>query len=339
MLKVAAITGGVNVPSARFRIRQLIPALRVAEVNLTEYIPSVSTHPPRATWIRPFWGVAALAARIPAVAASHSYDAVILQREMISTLLSLERFTGRPRILDVDDAIFLNMRGKGGERLAAMCDAVICGNDYLAEFYSRYNPNVRVIPTAVDTDRFTPRSVTIEGHKPVIGWIGSSSNFDCLNDIEEALDAVFRKIPDARLQIVADKRPHLQGITARHLDFVPWSPDGEVSAIQRMSVGIMPLRDSPWVRGKCSFKMLQYMACGLPVVVSPVGMNRQVLDRGEIGIGPLSNGEWADALVWLLSDPAARQRMGKEGYRTVENHYSVQVIAPRLAKAIREFAA
>ena len=339
ILKVAALTGGRNVPSARFRVRQLIPALRESGVHVHEFIPRVSKYPPAAKWLRPLWGGAALAARIPAVLATHWYDAVFLQRELVSTFLTLEPLTRHPRVLDVDDAIYLHRGGRFAERLARRCDLILCGNDYLGDVFSRWNKNVKVIPTAVDIRRYVPKKATGAEHLDVIGWIGTSANFKYLYEIETALAAVLKACPDVILRIIADDKPAFRSIQERRIDFIPWSPENEVKGIQGMSIGIMPLSNSAWTRGKCSFKMLQYMACGVPVVVSPVGMNSQVLSLGAVGLGASNQNEWIDALVGLLGDEKQRINMGINGRSIVKERFSIHVVAPSLAGCLRDLIA
>ena len=329
ILKVAALTGGQNVPSARFRVRQLIPALQECGVDMQEFIPSVSRYPPVRKWLRPFWGGAALAIRVPAVLATHRYDVAFLQRELISTFLTLEPLTKRPRVLDVDDAIFLH---RGG-RLARQCDLVICGNDYLAENFGRWNENIAVIPTAVDTVRYVPKDAHHQ-EQSVIGWIGTSGNLKYVYEIESALRKVFEARPDAVLRVISDSRPSFGQIPEQKVDYIRWSPEKEVEDIQGMAIGIMPLPNSPWERGKCSYKMLQYMACGVPVVVSPVGMNTQVLALGQAGIAASGQQEWVDALLGLLTDAKMRETMGETGRLIVEKYFSINVIAPRIARSL-----
>jgi glycosyltransferase involved in cell wall biosynthesis len=116
------------------------------------------------------------------------------------------------------------------------------------------------------------------------------------------------------------------------MDGLPWSEMTEVSQIQKMDVGIMPLADTPWARGKCGYKLIQYMACGLPVVASPVGVNSEIVEHGVNGFLADSEAEWREALVRLLRDPDLRRRMGAEGRRKVESEYSLQVWGPRVAK-------
>ena len=336
-VKVAAFTGGKNVPSARFRVRQLIPALSKHGMEMHEFIPPVPRYPPPQRWLRPSWGLAALVGRVPAIIASYGYDVVLFQRELISTLVTLEPLSRHPRVLDVDDAIFLHRGGKSAQHLSEMSDMVICGNDFLAERFSQWNRNVVVVPTAVDTKRFIPLNFPRKKQDNlVIGWIGSSGNFKYLYLIEDALEQVIRLVPNVKIRIVADKEPNFRGVLKDNLEFIPWSPEIEVKSLQTMTVGIMPLTDSVWTWGKCSFKMLQYMACGVPVVVSPVGVNSRVLSLGAVGLGASTQKEWIAALVGLLEDKKQRVNMGKNGRSIVEDYFSIDVIAPRLARHLRD---
>jgi glycosyltransferase involved in cell wall biosynthesis len=267
---------------------------------------------------------------------SHRYDAVLLQREIMSSFVTLEPLTTRPRILDVDDAIFLQRGGGFAKRLAELSDRVICGNNYLAEWFGRWNANVDVIPTAVDTERYLPNAKAKPSGQPlVIGWIGTSGNYKYLYGIEGALAKVMRNHPSTRLKVVGDKLPEFRHLPLDQVDFVPWSEAIEVHAIQSMDIGIMPLEDSLWARGKCSFKMLQYLATGLPVVVSPVGMNAEVLALGNLGIGAVTEKQWIDGLIALLENRTLRARFGTEGRRVVESSFSIRVVAPRLARSLR----
>lgn len=336
MIRIAAFTGGLSVPSARFRVRQYIPALRREGIEVEEFASAFGQYPPRVRWARPLWALATLAERLPAVVMSHRYDAVLLQREIMSSFVTLEPLTTHPRILDVDDAIFLQRGGGFARKLAELSDRVICGNNYLAEWFGRWNINVDVIPTAVDTERYFPNAeIKPSGQPLIIGWIGTSGNYKYLYGIEGALTKVLHAHPNARLKVVGDKLPAFRHLPLGQVDFVPWSEAVEVQAIQSMDIGIMPLEDSPWARGKCSFKMLQYMATGLPVVVSPVGMNAEVLTLGELGIAATTEKQWIDGLIALLENRMLRARFGAEGRRVVESSFSIRVVAPRLARSLR----
>jgi len=313
-------------------VRQYVPALSQLGLEVHEYVARFGSYPPVSQLVRPFWGIATLAQRIPGIVASHicSYDLSLLQREFFSTMDTLEGFTKCPRILDVDDAIWVHRRGAFARRLAARCDAVICGNTFLAENFSKWNPNVSILPTAVDTNRYRPANRRTGGAK-IIGWSGSSSGLRYLYTIEPALAKVLRRHRKARVRIVSNAAPSFQEIQPHQLEYIPWSPLVEVEALQEMTVGLMLLDDGPWSRGKCSYKMLLYMACGVPVVVAPVGMNAEILARSDVGIGASTLAEWTAAIDALLSDPQGAAVLGENGRREVVSHYSLKVLAPRLA--------
>jgi glycosyltransferase involved in cell wall biosynthesis len=338
-MKVAALTGGRDVPSARFRVRQLIPDLRKEAVYVTELVPTHGRYPPPGgVGRRLLWGVSALAERVPYVAHTHHYDITLLQRELLSTFVTLEPFTKRPRVLDVDDAIFLRRQGKAAEGLARMSDLVICGNDFLAEHFIKWNRKVVVIPTAVDTERFSPiESSSDIVDRPIIGWIGTSGNFKYLYQIEKALENVMRKCNGMILRVIADKRPRFKGRLNDRLEFIQWSPDIEASGVKTMSIGIMPLGDGDWERGKCAYKMLQYMSCGVPVVASPVGMNAEVLSLGTVGFSANSYNEWIESLEQLLMNESLRDHMGKIGRDVVKRFFSLEVVAESLAENLMRF--
>ena len=336
-LRVAALTGGRHVPSARFRVSQYAAVLASEGVVLEDHPSLLGSYPPVRRWLRPAWLGATLADRVPDILRTHRADVTLLQREMVSTLATLEGLTARPRVLDVDDAVWLLRGGAGIRRVAAWSDAVICGNDFLAEYFRRHHDRVDVLPTAVDIHRFHPAPKVAAA--PVIGWSGTSGGFSYLRDVEPALAAVLAARPAVRLRVIADRAPVFDSLDPDRVDYVRWSPASEVSALQDLTVGIMPLRDGEWERGKCSYKMLLYMACGLPVVTSPVGMNVQVLAQGTVGYGPRTIDEWTDALLALVDDPAHAARLGAAGRAVVERRYSVERIGSRLAAHLRAVAA
>ncbi|MFN0172150.1 MAG: glycosyltransferase family 4 protein [Bryobacteraceae bacterium] len=334
MLKVAAYTAGATVPSARFRVRQYIPLLRGEGVEVHEHLSVLGSYPPCGTIRRLLWAPLVIAERTASALSSLSTDVTLFQREMVSTLLTAEPLTRGPRVLDVDDAIFLHRRGVTARRLAALCDLVICGNGYLAEAFSHWNRNVRILPTAIDTGRFVPgtRSQRAGGRR--IGWSGMSSGFRYLEEIAPALVRVMDRHRDVRLTLVADRLPVLPGIDPGRIEFIRWSENLEVAAVQSFTVGLMPLADDAWSQGKCSFKLLTYMACGTPAVASPVGMNAEVLATGG-GLAACTQREWEDSILHLLEDEGAAGRMGVGGRQKVEQHYSLRNLAPRLAGLLK----
>jgi glycosyltransferase involved in cell wall biosynthesis len=239
--------------------------------------------------------------------------------------------------MDVDDAIFLGARGASAGVIAKRAQVIICGNQFLADYFSAFGA-VSILPTAVDTDEFRPGQALQEEQqqeKQVIGWSGSSSGFEYLRLIEPALANVLRKFRHARFRVVADKPPKFLTLDPARVEFERWTPERQVRSLQEFTVGIMPLSDSPWARGKCSFKMLTYMAVGVPVLVSPVGMNVEVLAHGQSGLSARSIDDWVDSLTVMLSDSQLRRRMGVVGRGVVERHYSKRVLAPRFVDVLR----
>lgn len=333
---VAAFTAGRNVPSARFRIRQYIPALRRLKVDIREFRPRVGGYPPARRHLRPVWAGALMMEQSLNVALSWRYDVCLLQREFMSTYCTLEPLTRGPRVLDVDDAIFIHRGGRAARRLAQLSEVVVCGNEFLAEWFGECAKRVVVIPTGVDAERFVPRSRTKDPSDPlVVGWVGSSSHLDELNAIEPALRNVLSARPNAVLRVVSDRAPSFCSIGGEQVQFVKWSESREVENTADMDIGIMPLRDNAMARGKCSFKMLQYMSCGLPVVVSPVGMNSQVLGLGHVGLGATTASEWTEGLVSLIDDEKARARLGGAAREVIHGHFATEMLAARIAQVIR----
>lgn len=338
MIRVAAFTGGENVPSARFRVRQFIEPLLAHDVTIDEVRTRTISFPPRGQGERLVWLARRMIELAPAVTQSRRADVVLLQREMISSFRTLEGLTGQPRVLDVDDSIHLQRGGRAAAAIARGCDRVIVGNRWLEQVYRQWCDDVVVLPTGVDASRYRPVDATNED-APVIGWIGTSGNFVHLERIGSALATVLADFPHARLRIVAERSPQLSGIPSDRIDFVPWSQAGEIRAIQSFDIGIMPLSPDgwafEWALGKCSFKMLQYMSCGIPVIVSPIGMNAQVLEEGPIGFGPASDEAWVDALRRTLADAHLRRTLGAAGREVVLRRYDVAVLTPQLAQHLR----
>ena len=338
MLRVAAFTGGRRVPSARFRVHQHRARLAQYGIELVLFPARLGSYPPVSRALRPLWLGATLAQRMPAVVRSHGFDVTLLQREMVSTLVTLEGFTGRPRVFDVDDALWMLRGGEFAGSIAGRCDTVVCGNDYLADYFVRYNPDVSVIPTAVDAERFTPSATDRDAGPPVVGWIGTSSGHKYLYEIEDALVRVLRSRRDAVLRVVSNRAPRFARVPPTQFEYVPWQAEQEAEVIRGMTVGIMPLRDTPWERGKCSYKMLLYMACGIPVVVSPVGLNGQLLERGTIGYSAGTGEEWSERILALLGDLNRARTMGRAGREVVMESFTAEKVGRQLAGVLASVA-
>jgi glycosyltransferase involved in cell wall biosynthesis len=331
-LKIAAFTGGKNVSSARFRVRQYIQPAKNFGINLTEYWPLLSAYPPRRKLLRPAWFAATAGERLVHLAAARSCDGLLFQKELISTLPTLEGFGRRPSLVDIDDSIHLFRGGWAARKLAAIADVVVVGNDWLAEVWRRWAHEVEVLPTAIDTERY-PLCPMPDG--PVIGWIGIGSNLHYLMGIAPALEAVVHRFPGTKIAVCSDVRPKLPNLP---VSYVPWSPDVEEPFLASISIGIMPLTNGPWEQGKCAFKMLQYMSSGRPCVVSPAFMNANILGQAQVGLSAVSIDDWTNALSDLLADRDEAQRMGKAGRKLAVEAYSVEALAPRFAAQLRRLA-
>jgi len=324
MKKYLALCQGRNVPSSRFRIKNILTKLISNEIHIDVRDACFSAYPPKGTVARVIWFFKELFSRIPDIIISYRYDAVIFQRELISTIPTLERFSKKPRILDVDDAIWLHRGGWAANNLAKRVDHIVCGNQYIATYFKRFGKPITIIPTGVDIERFIPRSSTATNK--IIGWSGTSGGFKFLYGIEPSIAQVLSEYPDWKLRIVSDRPPVFKLIQDSQLEFICWTEECEVSTIQEMDIGLMPLDDTPWSQGKCSYKMLLYMACGLPVVVSDFGMNREVLGYDFVGYGVTSKGEWYSSIKQLIDNEENRLIAGANGRKVIIDYYSTEKV-------------
>lgn len=338
----------------RFRVSQYIPYLRQAGFDVTvspfyshEYFGFVYRP---GNYIRKATGFASLTLRrINELYSMREYDLVLLYREAIPLGPPLiERAIaqlGIPIVYDFDDAIFLPAVSeanrvvsflKDPERVSqilALSREVTVGNEWLAEYARKFNSHVTVIPTAVDTNRFVPRPdpQPAEGRKLVVGWIGSPTTFQYLESLKDILATVAAKHPFT-LKVSGAGRPvNFPGVDVQ---VVPWSMADEVSLFNTCDIGVYPLTDDDWSRGKCGFKAIQCMACGVPVVAAAVGVNREIIEHGVNSMLASTPQQWIDGLTTLLTNPGLRAQMAVAGRQTIEERYSLRVTAPQLAAVL-----
>lgn len=252
-----------------------------------------------------------------------------------------------PIISDYDDAVFHRydkhklgmvqalLGNKIGHVMAAS-SLVMAGNSYLGD-YARNSGAARVetVPTVVDLDAYQVRLGSADESSLRVGWIGTPQTWKALaNPIHKVLDPLLRK----KAALFRAVGAGMNGDTNGTLEILPWSEDNEVTLIKSMDIGVMPLPDTPWTRGKCGYKLIQYMACGLPVVASPVGVNKDIVEHGVNGFLAETDAEWRSAIETLLADSELRRRMGAAGRKKVEEHYSLQIWGPRVAQMLRSVA-
>jgi len=340
-----------SVPGQRFRIEQWKPYLEAegisvdlqpfADPELLRVLHQPGHLPAKAARM-----LTAFAGRALDALQLGEYHAVLVHRAAcLAGPALLERLAARmrPLIFDFDDAIYL-LHSSGANRwtsrlkfpgktatLCRMSSQVVVGNEYLAEYARRFNPNVTVIPSSVDTDAYRPETRASSEGPLVLGWMGSSTSQTYL----EMFAPVLRQLLDGQpleLLIVSDREPVLPGVRYR---WRPWSRDREADDLAEFDIGIMPMPDDAWARGKCSMKALQYMGMGVPAVCSAVGANVDVIQHGQDGFLAATSEEWVASIGALARDPALRRRMGEAGRRTVEARYSMRAAAALFADVVR----
>jgi glycosyltransferase involved in cell wall biosynthesis len=336
---------GEQVPAARARGFAVARALEARGVSCSLRVPRPSVYgDTRLPWPldrpRALYVPLAALARLPQLRDLNPDDVVIFQRPMTELpTLALERLAarGRKTIFDFDDAIFERRGARPKfERLVALVDRVVAGNRHLATAAAAPDKTV-VIPTAVDTQRFTAQpSRPARGRDVVVGWTGLSGNYRQLAHGAAGIARALRRT-GAKFLVISD-RPPPRWLAALDAEYLRWRPETELEDLARIDIGVMPLPDGPYERGKCAFKLLQYMALGRPGLASPVGANADVVTHGVDGFLPDGDDAWDEQLSRLIEDPALRQEVGSRGRARVEAVYSLDVVADRYKNLIEALA-
>lgn len=288
--------------------------------------------------------------RLKALTTSRSFDLIWLQCEAFPWLPMGDEFlrlTGIPYLVDYDDAIFHRydrhrhawvrwLLGRKIDRVMRGAAAVTAGNDYLVKRAQAAGAQrVEMIPSVVDLENYLLRpSSQAKLEVITIGWIGTPVTARYLDLVIPSLREVARQQP-LRLLAVGSGPLTIEGV---EVVMQPWAEATEAELIRSMDIGIMPLSDKPWERGKCGYKLIQYMACALPVVASPVGVNRQLVLQGKTGILAATTAEWTTALLQLAGNAAIRAKLGRGGRALVEERYCLQRTAPVLTALLRQLA-
>lgn len=347
--RILALTRYGNLgSSSRLRMLQYLPALEAAglEVQVQSFIDDEKL---AAKYKRGRYSLSTIIGsygqRVQALLKRKTFDLIWIEKEALQWWpLWLEQLllSKTPYVLDFDDAVFHHydqhrlaaVRKIYGERidgLMAKATLVICGNEYLAQRARQAKaPWVEVLPTVIDLERYPSITRKAENAVPRIVWIGSPSTVKYLSILREPLQAL-AKTQSFIFRVIGGEF-HLEGVQTECL---PWAEATEVRDIMACVVGVMPLEDTAWERGKCGYKLIQYMACGLPVVASPVGVNPLIVENGSNGWLASTAADWFERFADLLTHTQSRQDMGKAGRTRVEQKYSLQVTAPRLAGWLR----
>ena len=332
--------------SSRMRFYQYLPSLEAAGISITtvplfsdRYVLGLQQNTKNL-----FEAARAYAGRVQALLGSRQFDLLWIEKEALPWLpawFEKALLSGAvPYVLDYDDAVFhyydqhrhpVVRALLGGKHPALIQRAalVVAGNAYLADFAQAAGARqVELVPTVIDLERYPLASIhpAKMDEPPCVGWIGQRATAAFLAPYAPLF---------GRLSVDGLARFAAIGIDAPSLGLpmasIPWSEETEVASIRSFDVGIMPLLDAAFERGKCGYKLIQYMACGLPVVASPVGVNRQIVEHGVNGFLAETPEQWDQALQTLLADANLRQRMGQAGRQKVEREYCSQVTGPRMA--------
>lgn len=269
-----------------------------------------------------------------------AYDFIFIHRELAPLgppvfEWILTKALGKKVIYDFDDAIWLTDRqqesamfriAKWRSKVRSICKwsyKVSCGNEYLCSYAAEFNKNVVYNPTTIDTENVHLRPPVHEqtSDRIRIGWTGSHSTLKYLDEIQLVLRQILKRYPGVEFIVIADRPPSLD--LGSPIKFVPWNSETEIKDLLQFDIGIMPLPDDDWAKGKCGFKALQYMALELAAVASPVGVNSKIINHGVNGFLCNTAEEWEKSLRILIEDSNLRKKMGINGRRTVVENYSV----------------
>ena len=346
MIKVLGLAlYGPLAASTRYRLGQYVPGLASLGIDLKiqhllgdDYLRTRFTGAslPLAAILRAGF------ARLIDLWHQNEYDAAILHCELFPLLPGQieQALIRKPYIYDFDDAFYLKYRagrmgvlrpllGQKFDSVIAGAAEVTAGNHVLADYARQHNPRTRYLPTVVDTARYVPQPTKRGGHVFTVGWIGSPSTAAYLSELASPLSAIGKEGP-VQFIVIGGKAPYIPNVTVVEID---WEENTELDLINSFDVGVMPLPDDDWARGKCAFKLIQYLACAVPVIASPVGASVEVIN-GVCGLMASTSQEWTEALRLIRDQPNVRIQMGQAGRERVVAQYSLHQNLPVLASAI-----
>lgn len=324
-MNLLVITNNPQRPSFRQRIKIYLDALSKNEVNC-----EIARFPSRSVIRKKFFRHCA------------DFDAIYLHKKKLNCLDAywLRRYS-RKVIYDFDDAVMYSDKDPCREsysrerlfrRTVKSADLVIAGNPYLADHARRYNQNVEMLPTGINVDDYQKNAVRKNDGKIVLVWIGSKSTLKYLYQIGEALEEIGQRYPQAVLRIICDEFLDLTHIP---VEKKIWSLESQSVELATSDIGLSPLPDNRFTRGKCGFKILQYAAASLPTVSSPVGVNRDYVQDGVTGYHAINHKQWVDKISRLIDNPQVVKSMGQNARREVEKNFDIKILGKRLCKMIK----
>lgn len=341
-------------PSQRFRFEQYTPILST-EFDI-EFIPFIDEktwdvlYQPKQYIKKAFFMLRSFVRRAKDMKKARHADVIFIHREL-SHLgppifeWYLKKVLKKDFIYDFDDAIwipnysesnalFQRLKAYGKvKRIMKWAKLITAGNEYLADFARHYNSAVQVIPTTIDTNYHQRKNKT-ENNPVIMGWTGTLTTVHYLQALVPVLEKLSTKY-DFKFVLIANKAPDFH---IPNLEFIPWKKDTEIEDLAKLDIGVMPLVADQWSSGKCGFKALQYMSLGIPTVLSPVGVNTQIVEHGKNGLLASTPEEWYEHLEQLLMDPVLRKNLGDSGRERIKSSYSVESQFPIYQKIFRHEA-
>ena len=340
-------------PSSRYRFYQFLPYLEKESFEISisslfndKYVKNLYSNHQKTTFLNP---LSCYIKRTSQILFNHSFDLVWMEKEAfpwIPAFLEIALYKKSvPYITDYDDAVFhrydlhsnsmiRSLLSKKIERIMARSSVVVAGNQYIADHAKKNRvTRVEILPTVLDLSKYRVKE-TYDSSCFIIGWVGSPSTSRHLNIAARALTEYCRN-ENVEFRAMGALQSDLDEIPGK---LIPWNAETETEALTRFDVGIMPLPNTPWERGKCGFKIIQYMAAGLPVIASPVGVNSEIVEHGVNGFLARDTNEWIKYFEILKDDPDFGRKMGARGRKKVEENYSLDVIAPRLISIFKKAA-
>jgi len=326
-MKILALTTNISRPSTRYRLMQYIPYLSAQGISVhTALIPKGMSR----------WNL---------ISTAREYDAVFVQKKLFSGLeLWFLSKKAKKIIYDFDDAVMYSphaagikiktRRYKRFRNIVSKASLIIAGNRYLSgQVPEKYSKKVIIVPTTVDVSSYPVKDYSEKPHEIIIGWIGTKSSIGYLKMVMPALNNLAEQYPHMQVKVVSDSRLDIQ---TPFINYVQWGRERELRDLLSFDIGVMPLPDNQWTKGKCGFKLIQYMSAGIPVVCSPVGVNKKIVKHGTTGFFAESSRDWKEYLIQLIKDIDLREKMGMAGREFVRKHYSLNYWGSYMDKRLKE---
>lgn len=326
-MKILFLVQGFDVAASRYRVLQYLPYLKEHGIQ-----PTVSPFPKR------------FFEKLKVFKGARKYDILFIQRKRFSVLwLRYIRKNAKKIVYDFDDSVMCRnskadipeskTRSRMFRNMVNASDYIIAGNKYLKDNTTSYTDNISILPSPIDMTLYLQKKYSEENNTVVLGWIGAQGSIHYLEKMRPVFETLGKKHRNLRLKIICNTFFECENIA---VDKVIWNEKDEIRNIQSFDIGLMPLMDDAWSHGKCGLKTLQCLAVGVPVVCSPYGINKEIVDDGVHGLWAKTPEEWIGKLEVLISNPDLRRKMGIAGRKRVVAHYSLEANAPEMLNIFQQ---